>query len=102
MNFDKKEKISKMLNDAVELTKCSSRYLTKTPLFEGGKVSYGNHFTIEERKLKDEYNYVISLSDELTNDLVRKFASYILRSGVSESEVEEARLYLTEILKDEK
>ena len=94
-----KENVIQILRDNPKLTGYGARILTKTPLYKGGKIDFSTHFTIQRSILLSDYERIITLSDELTNDVVRKFCSYILRSGVSETEIEEAKKYL-DILKE--
>lgn len=73
------------------------RFLPPTPQFVGGFVDYKTMFTVPLVKFMEENHRVISLSDELTNDVVRKFSAYILRGGISETNFEEAHFYLTNL-----
>lgn len=98
INLTKKKKFQQAINDNAKLTSGSSRILTASPLFNGGKIEYASPIIINRQSLIEDYELVVSLSDELINDVVRKFSAYILRSGVSETEMEEARKY-TEIIK---
>ena len=86
--------------DNAQKTGYKYRYLPNSPLFEGGKIDFTclNVGTIE--RLSNEYTYIISLSDELTNDVVRKFTSYLMRSGISETEEFEASVYFKMLLKE--
>src|SRR5665648_550828 len=86
------------IKDNAELTSRSFRILTKSPLLNGEKIEYISPITINRQSLIEDYELVVSLSDELINDVVRKFSAYILRSGVSETEMEEAKKYM-EIIK---
>jgi len=90
------ENIKDYIEDNPQNTGLKFRYLVPTPAFSGGKIDLPSYFIINQSKLTGttaEYNYHISLSDELTNDVVRKYASYILRGGVSASELSEASFY---------
>ena len=98
INLTKKDRLQQAINDSAKLTSGSFRVLTESPLFRGGKIEYISPITINRQSLITDYELVVSLSDELINDIVRKFSAYILRSGVSETEMEEARKY-TEIIK---
>lgn len=100
INLDKKKEFEKAVRDNPQLTSGSFRILTASPLFEGGEVKYISHITINRQSLIEDYDLVVTLSDELINDVVRKFSAYILRSGVSETEMEEAKRYM-EIIKEE-
>ena len=97
-NLTKKKEFQQAISDNAKLTSGSFRILTASPLFNGGKIEYASPITINRQSLIADYELVVSLSDELINDVVRKFSAYILRSGVSETEMEEARKY-TEIIK---
>ena len=98
IKLTKKEKFQQAINDNAKLTSGSSRILTASPLFNGGEIEYASPIIINRQSLIGDYELVVSLSDELINDVVRKFSAYILRSGVSETEMEEARRYM-EIIK---
>lgn len=65
------------------------RFLPKTPLFEGGKVDLSSHITMSTEEIQEHYSYVISLSDELTNEITGKFCSYFMRTGNSEIDQDE-------------
>ena len=72
------------------------RYLIPTPTYRGGKIDFAQQILMKKDELTSEgrvFEYQISLSDELTNEVVRKFASYILRGGISTSEINEAAFY---------
>ncbi|MCD0487919.1 hypothetical protein LPB86_06745 [Pedobacter sp. MC2016-14] len=75
------------------------RFLPKTPQFEGGFVDCMKCITVSKEDVDpSKYNYVISLVDDLTNDVVRKAAAYLLRGGISDTAYEEAIYYFTEEL----
>lgn len=71
----------------------SKRFIPKVPQFLGGFVEFKNIFTMSQEAFLSEYERVISLSDEYTNDIVRKFSAYISRGGISVTEYDEARYY---------
>jgi len=96
-----KENVERILRDNPQLTGFRYRILTKTPLFKGGKIDFLTHFTIERAVLLSDYERFVTLSDELANDVVRKFCAFFARSGVSETEIEEAKKYL-DVLKEKK
>lgn len=98
INLEKNEIFQRAINDNLNLTSGSYRILSASPLFKGGKIEYISPITINRQSLIADYELVVSLSDELINDIVRKFSAYILRSGVSETEMEEAKKYM-EIIK---
>ncbi|WP_374950954.1 hypothetical protein [Mucilaginibacter sp.] len=96
-DFSKDTKaVHNYLNDNPQNTGIKYRYLLPTPSYSGGKINLTNYFLINDSNLinKDsKYEYLISLSDELTNDVIRKYASYLLRSGISQSDLDEASFY---------
>lgn len=69
------------------------RFLPPSPQFKGGFVDYKKIITVSEDELQ-RYNLVISLVDDLTNDVVRKLASYLLRGGISDTAYDEALYYI--------
>lgn len=72
------------------------RFLPSTPQFDGGFVDFVKCKTINPEDFQN-YTYIISLVDDLTNDIVRKFATYILRGGISDTAYKEALYYFEEI-----
>ncbi|TSA26086.1 hypothetical protein D4R71_04305 [bacterium] len=96
----KKETLRRAIVDDVKLPFICERwrYLVKTPLFEGGKIDFTKYFTLKTETFLSNYNYVISTSEELSNDIVRKFSSYLLRSGISVTEINEAFYYIKNYL----
>ena len=99
INLNKTERFQQAITDNARLTSGSFRILTASPLCNGGKIEYASHITINRQLLIADYDLIVTLSDELINDVVRKFSAYILRSGVSETELEEAKRYM-EIIKE--
>lgn len=93
-----RDDITSALRDNPQLTGYKSRILTRTSIYKGGKIDFSQHFTIPKSQLKSDYQRMVTLSDELANDVVRKFCAYLLRSGVAETEIEETMKYL-EIMK---
>lgn len=74
----------------------SKRFIPGVPQFIGGFVEFKNIFTLTQEAFLRSYERVISLSDEYTNDIVRKFSAYISRGGISVTEYDEARYYFKE------
>ena len=70
------------------------RFLPPSPQFTGGFVDYKTVFSIDAVDFKSSYSYLISLSDELTNDVVRKLGAYLMRGGISETDLNESLSYL--------
>lgn len=62
----------------------SQRYIPQNVFFpEGGLVDLSDHSTIERNSLKIRYDYVVTLSDDFTNEIIGKFAYYFLRTGIT-------------------
>lgn len=88
--------INKYLTDNPQQSGIKFRFLVPTPNYSGGKVDLTKYSLININDFKGDnprFRYLISLSDELTNEIVRKFATYILRGGISASEISEASFY---------
>lgn len=69
------------------------RFLPPSPQFKGGFVDFRKVITVTEDELNG-FNLIISLVDDLTNDVVRKLSSYLLRGGISDTAYEEALYYI--------
>jgi len=96
---DKIKRLRNYLTDNVEGK--AVRYLPKSPMFVGGKVNLAQNKTLNKEYLRNNYNRLITLSDDLTNEILGKFAYYFMRTGINTIDPEEFNSYL-EILKDEK
>lgn len=71
-----------------------NRFLPPSPQFIGGFVDFKTIFSIPIENFKGNYSYLISLSDELTNDVIRKLGTYLMRGGISETDFNESLFYL--------
>ncbi|WP_181308778.1 hypothetical protein [Rufibacter sp. XAAS-G3-1] len=91
---DGSKKISNKITD--NLVGERLRFLPRTPQFKGGFVDFVEVHTISAAILLEEFEYVISLVDDLTNDIIRKLASYLLRGGISDTHYDEAIYYFQE------
>lgn len=60
-----------------------NRFLPPCALFVGGQVLISNYQMISKEILLSDYERIISLSDELTNEILGKFGAYFFRSGIS-------------------
>ena len=69
------------------------RFLPPSPFFKGGLVNFSKVLTLTEEDIKDT-SVIISLSDEFTNDVVRKFNAYYLRGGLTDTNIEESISYI--------
>lgn len=77
----------------------SKRFIPAVPQFSGGFVKFNEIQTISQKEFIESYERVISLSDEYTNEVVRKFSSYISRGGISVTEYEETKHYLNDTIR---
>ena len=77
-----KEKINSALTDNPEMSGYN-RFLPPSPVFAGGKVVLSKYKMTARTDLKNDYDVVISLSDELTNEILGKFGAYFFRSGIT-------------------
>ncbi len=93
------ERLKKNITDH-EIVGERYRFLPPTPTFSGGLVDFKTVFSLKIENFKKLYEIDITLSDELTNDVIRKFAAYSLRGGISETELKEAHYYVTQLLKE--
>ncbi len=98
--FKKTENVQKSITDDVtsKLIGEKRRFLPKTPQFEGGFVEFNKTFSIKAEEMQSLYKYKISLVDDLTNDVIRKLASYLMRGGISDTHYAEAQHYLREVV----
>jgi len=74
-----------------EFSKYKYRYLPKFPVFSGGKVNVSTIEIIDRTALldKEKYEYQITVSDELANEIAGMFGAYFLRTGITEFDLEE-------------
>jgi CheY-like chemotaxis protein len=72
-----------------KITDKKFRYLPKTPIFPGGRVDLSDHYILSKKQLDKDFNYLISLSDDLTNEILGKFCAYLLRTSIPEIEEKE-------------
>lgn len=88
-NSNGKDQIRKALNDN-PLYSGYNRYIPPCPLFVGGKIELSKYKMISKDKLSEDYYREISLSDELTNEILGKFGAYFFRSGINPWNTNEA------------
>jgi hypothetical protein len=79
---DGRKEIGYALNDKPEVAGYN-RYLPPSPIFEGGKVVLSKYQMLHKDELKENFYVLLSLSDELTNEILGKFGAYFFRSGIS-------------------
>jgi hypothetical protein len=93
-NDIKKGDIEKFMKDNILSKKI--RFLPKTSVFDGGKVDLSEHTIVKKEALinVEEYDYLISLSDELTNEILGKFCAYLLRTSLPEVDPDELKAFL--------
>ncbi|WP_425638818.1 hypothetical protein ACPUEN_04370 [Algoriphagus yeomjeoni] len=78
----KKDKISKMLQGDPTVSGYD-RHIPPSPIFEGGKLALSKYFMLKKEILVNEYSLAITLSDELTNEILGKFGSHFFRTGIT-------------------
>jgi len=93
---DAKDKISKALNDN-PLYSGYSRFIPPCALFEGGKIELSKYKMINKEELSNDFDRIISLSDELTNEILGKFGAYFFRSGINPFNKDETIAHITNV-----
>jgi len=79
---DVNKRLRDYLND--NLQGKSQRYIPGNTFFpEGGMANMKLYRTLEIEEFLTNYEYVVTLSDDLTNELIGKFAYYFLRTGIT-------------------
>ncbi|WP_441001342.1 hypothetical protein [Fodinibius sp. SL11] len=96
------KQIGKILSAITDNPKYSGydRYLVRSPFFKGGLVKLTNYRMIPKESLVDSYERIISLSDELTNEILGKFGSYFFRTGITTWDLDETVAFLKQMDKD--
>lgn len=80
---DVKDRLRKYLTDNLDSVK-SKRYIPETIYFkQGGLVDFGTYQTIEKTAFDTIYEYVVTLSDDFTNEILGKLSYFLLRTGIS-------------------
>lgn len=88
----KKSSVSDALRNKPEISGYN-RYLPPSPIFKGGKVMLSRYSLLTREVLIADYKVYITLSDELTNELLGKFGSYFFRTGITPINQEETINY---------
>ena len=89
-----KKRVERAITNNPILSGSKYRYLPPTPLFSGGKVDLSDIFIIDSKDLAENYQYLVSLSDELANEISGKFGAYFLRTGIQEINLDEQMAFL--------
>ncbi len=76
------DKISKMLQGDPEVSGYG-RYLPPSPTFKGGKLLVSKFNMISRQDILQDYERIITTSDELTNEILGKFGAYFFRTGIT-------------------
>lgn len=94
--FSREDNLRKGLTDNVMSKLIGDRYrfLPRTPKFKGGLIDFNQLMSKEPDIFLSVYERHTSISDDLTNDIIRKCTSYIARGGVYINEIKEAMHYL--------
>lgn len=78
-----KERLRKYLTDNLDTVK-TKRYIPETIYFkQGGFVDFSTYRTIEKETFGKIYEYVVTLSDDFTNEILGKLSYFFLRTGIS-------------------
>lgn len=88
--ISKNDKVSKMLQGDPTVSGYD-RHIPPSPIFEGGKLALSKYYMIEKNELLNNYARVISLSDELTNEIIGKFGAHFFRTGITPWDVNEVK-----------
>lgn len=88
--ISKNDKISKMLQGDPNVSGYD-RHIPPSPVFEGGKLALSKYYMIEKDELLSNYELAISLSDELTNEIIGKFGAHFFRTGITPWNVDEVK-----------
>lgn len=99
VNADGKDKIGKALNDN-PLFSGYSRFIPPCALFNGGKIELSKYKMINRDELSQNFERIISLSDELTNEILGKFGAYFFRSGINPFNKDETIAHITNVLQE--
>jgi hypothetical protein len=99
LNSEGKEKINKALNDNIA---GYARFIPPCPLFKGGKIELSKYSMISKNELIQNFDRVISLSEELTNEILGKFGAYFFRSGINPWDKSEVILSIQSSLENSK
>lgn len=59
-----------------------NRHLPPSPIFSGGQILIAKYRIIPKAEIEN-YHRVLSLSDELTNEILGKFGAYFFRTGIT-------------------
>ena len=65
------------------------RFLPPSPTFRGGKVILSSYRMISKEDLNSNFKRIVTLSDELTNEILGKFGAYFFRTGINPWSMEE-------------
>lgn len=78
-----KDKLRKYLTDNLDTSK-TKRYIPETVFFKsGGLVNLSSYHTIEKTSFERIYEYLVTLSDDFTNEILGKLSYFFLRTGIS-------------------
>jgi hypothetical protein len=65
--------------------------LPPSPIFNGGKVLISKFDMIAKTNITNNYKRIISMSDELSNEILGRFGSYFFRTGITPWNEEEIK-----------
>lgn len=81
-NITKDKYLSKMLQGDPTFSGYD-RHIPPSPIFEGGKLALSKYFMLDKSELLVNYELIVSLSDELTNEIIGKFGAHFFRTGIT-------------------
>lgn len=80
------DKLIKLLNNHLidNIEGKAKRYIPSNVFIpEGGMINLSTHETLPIETFLNDYEYIVTLSDDLTNEIIGKFAYYFLRTGIN-------------------
>lgn len=78
----KPDAVRRALNGDIKISGYS-RFLAPSPVFPGAEVELSKYFFIEKETLAANFIKVITLSDELINEISSRFSTIFLRTGIT-------------------
>lgn len=95
-NRGKRDEISAALRDNAKFSGYN-RFIPPSPLFpSGGEVDFSTFSMVSKEMLSNDYHRLLSLSDELTNEILGKFGAYFFRTGITPWHEKEVFTHLNE------
>ena len=98
----KEDRLKRLRNHLTDnLLGKSKRYIPNTVFFpEGGMAELSDHFVSAREDFVKRNKYVVTLSDDFTNEIIGKFAYYFLRTGITTINENEFESYMMMLEQD--